>query len=141
MTLQMKAGIKDRWLEALRSGGYRQGQSSLHLTPDDGEDMFCCLGVLCDIAFTDDVIGRERMDSDLGSDCYMYGSASAYLPTAVINWAGIYWDDERGGLDSSQYEAAGRYMPSSEATLAKANDRGDSFEEIADIIEKYVEAV
>jgi hypothetical protein len=79
--------------------------------------------------------------SDWGPDYYMYGSASAYLPQAVIDWAEINWDDERWSIDTSQYEQAGRYLPDPEATLAKANDRGEPFEEIADIIEKYVEAV
>lgn len=33
-----------RWVEALRSGEYQQGQGRLR----DG-DSFCCLGVLCDL--------------------------------------------------------------------------------------------
>jgi len=40
----MDAQIKEKWVEALRSGKYEQGQSALKR---DGR--FCCLGVLCDI--------------------------------------------------------------------------------------------
>jgi hypothetical protein len=36
--------IKKRWVEALRSGNYKQTTGALR--KDDG---FCCLGVLCDI--------------------------------------------------------------------------------------------
>ena len=40
----MKEEIKDRWVEALRSGEYKQGKKALKM---DGN--FCCLGVLCDL--------------------------------------------------------------------------------------------
>lgn len=41
----MDQEVKARWVEALRSGKYKQGQGSLH----NDEDEFCCLGVLCEI--------------------------------------------------------------------------------------------
>ena len=40
----MKIDMKAKWLEALRSGDYKQGRNALK---QDG--CFCCLGVLCDI--------------------------------------------------------------------------------------------
>lgn len=42
----MNADIKSKWLEALRSGKYRQGRRRLRT--EDG--YYCGLGVLCDIA-------------------------------------------------------------------------------------------
>jgi hypothetical protein len=41
---QMDKDIKAKWLEALRSGRYRQGEGALRV-----DDKFCCLGVLCDL--------------------------------------------------------------------------------------------
>jgi hypothetical protein len=47
--------VKQKWLEALRSGKYKQGRYGLRHTVDNtdlnGEkyDAFCCLGVLCDV--------------------------------------------------------------------------------------------
>lgn len=38
--------FKEKWLKALRSGEYKQGQSELY----NGEDKYCCLGVACDVA-------------------------------------------------------------------------------------------
>jgi hypothetical protein len=38
--------LKQRWLDALRSGKYKQGKGALRT----GKDHFCCLGVLCDIS-------------------------------------------------------------------------------------------
>lgn len=37
-----------KWLDALRSGSYRQGKSSLHSTLGTVRS-FCCLGVACDV--------------------------------------------------------------------------------------------
>jgi hypothetical protein len=41
----MNIEIKARWIAALRSGQYKQGQGNLHPTPK----CFCALGVLCDL--------------------------------------------------------------------------------------------
>lgn len=41
----MKADLKAKWLEALRSGKYEQGRGALL---DGGK--YCCLGVLCEVA-------------------------------------------------------------------------------------------
>jgi hypothetical protein len=43
--MAMKKAVKKRWVAALRSGEYDQTQEKLF----DGENGFCCLGVLCDI--------------------------------------------------------------------------------------------
>lgn len=40
----MDAQIKQKWVEALRSGEYEQTQKTLKY-----RDGFCCLGVLCDL--------------------------------------------------------------------------------------------
>ena len=42
----MKRELKAQWLEALRSGRYKQGKYRLR----NSRDEFCCLGVLCDIS-------------------------------------------------------------------------------------------
>jgi hypothetical protein len=45
----MQQDLKDKWIEALLSGKYKQGQASLRLTLVNGKQVHCCLGVLCDI--------------------------------------------------------------------------------------------
>jgi hypothetical protein len=45
----MDEEIKGRWVTALRSGKYRQGQGRLRRE----NETFCCLGVLCDIVAPD----------------------------------------------------------------------------------------
>jgi hypothetical protein len=51
-----------RWVEALRSGRYRQGHSVLR----GGDDTYCCLGVACDII---DPEGWEGGDVHEGEPC------------------------------------------------------------------------
>jgi len=41
--------FKKRWVEALRSGEYSQGESYLMSPIINGKDLYCCLGVACDI--------------------------------------------------------------------------------------------
>ena len=46
----MNPRIKAEWLDALRSGEYKQANGALHeIDPATGAASFCCLGVLCDL--------------------------------------------------------------------------------------------
>ncbi len=68
-------------MKALRSGKYRQGTAGLR-----AEDMFCCLGVLCDLhskaAFT-------SWDYDEETGIFRYLGESVVLPREVCEWAGL----------------------------------------------------
>jgi hypothetical protein len=70
---KMDAEIKAKWVEALRSGKYEQGQNRLRRG-----DAFCCLGVLCDVVGGGEwerdqfVIERER--------------GISYLPRPMRRW-------------------------------------------------------
>jgi len=44
--MAMTPDLKAKWVAALRSGEFKQGQGVLW----DGIDRFCCLGVLCKVA-------------------------------------------------------------------------------------------
>ena len=41
----MNPELKTKWIEALRSGKYKQGKSRLK----NADETMCCLGVLCDL--------------------------------------------------------------------------------------------
>lgn len=45
----MDEQIKKQWVEALRSGKYKQGREYLRTELSKGTYNYCCLGVLCDI--------------------------------------------------------------------------------------------
>ena len=71
----MNKDIKKKWIEALRSGEYKQAQHQLR----DG-DCFCCLGVLCDI---------HSRETGVEWDNGFYERNQTHLPLLVIIWAGL----------------------------------------------------
>lgn len=108
----MKAEWKKRWMDALRSGEYKQTRGILKWTDADGESHYCCLGVLCEIAGLNwDGIKREteQIPWVVGYLTGFHGTATPESPRAY-NWK-----------------------------LASMNDRGDTFDTIADWIEENVE--
>jgi hypothetical protein len=117
--------VKAKWIEALRSDKYRQTGGVLHTQDSVGVSKFCCLGVLSEIAYQEGVIQRERQPE--GSE-YRYGTGEkwdvAFLPHAVCEWAGIE-------------NRAGQYGPESFQALVDHNDNGDSFLDIANVIEAH----
>ena len=63
----MNKEVKAKWIEALESGKYKQGQEQLR-----NRDKYCCLGVLCDIIDTSKLCfysseGLYEYNSDEGS--------------------------------------------------------------------------
>lgn len=105
--------IKQRWIEALRSGDYAQGRQLLRDNVE-GVDRYCCLGVLCDLAAQD---GRGTWT---GTGIFVddLGNAAVSMPTGQITeWAGV---------DGNAHQ------------LANMNDEGGSFEKIANWIEMYL---
>ena len=117
----MDREIKARWVAALRSGEYEQGRGSLRMG-----DAFCCLGVLCDIAVKDGVIGEPTIEE--GEYAYGRFMEKGVLPTEVEVWSGLHIDDPVVITDNSDS------YPLSES-LSTLNDEGMSFEEIAEFIE------
>jgi hypothetical protein len=125
----MDANVKRIWVAALRSGKYQQAQA--HLRTEDG---FCCLGVLCDIYGKDLWRFEDHVDHDEEDDesdplvrKWKYDATDAYpestvLPRPVMDWAGLDQPNPIIGLSGN--------------TLAAANDKGASFDELAKIIEE-----
>lgn len=111
----MNPEIKARWVAALRSGEYKQGEGELR----SKTERFCCLGVLCDLK---DDSAWERDDAEFP---YGYGSVAEYdlPPQEVGAWAGFDWY-------VTEVTISGKRM-----TLYDHNDAGRTFAEIADAIE------
>jgi len=95
----MDAELKAKWIAALRSGKYKQGQGQLKFG-----DEFCGIGVLADVA-------------------------------------GFEWQADDGVIVPRTFSVAYHFLPSSllpldfQRRLARKNDTGATFAEIADIIE------
>lgn len=114
----MNQEIKKQWVEALRSGNYKQDKG--HLRTKFG---FCCLGVLCDIL-------KDKLKTEWSVDgTFCFKGCSTILPTSVM---------ELTQLHSENPKVEGE-------TLADFNDGNENrmvspktFPEIADLIEKHL---
>ncbi len=98
--------LRQRWIEALRSGKYRQMKGGLRKGAS-----FCCLGVLCDIR---DPTGWEAHPHAYDKSRYL---GTLFLPPTEV-----------------RLEVAISYGYAN--LLAQLNDNGKSFAEIADKLEE-----
>lgn len=113
----MNQEIKKKWVDALRSGEYKQGYAELR-TNTEVNSSFCCLGVLCDLYSKEHNIPWEEDGGFIGT--------GDVLPNNVISWAGL--------SDNPSPRRVG--LGDTERTLVRLNDNGSTFKQIADIIEK-----
>lgn len=112
----MEPELKGKWVEALRSGKYEQGQGSLR----SADNRFCCLGVLCDL-----IVQEERgvWTQPHGPESSLWFTYSkdpvdnriGFLPQVMLTDLGLDYDLQRD--------------------FASLNDSDASFEYIADQIE------
>jgi hypothetical protein len=118
----MNPVVKAKWLEALRSGEYKQATGVLRTSADG----YCCLGVLSQLASDEGVVpqpsilnGTYRWTSEAGN------SGNMYLIPEVMEWAGL--ESASGELRTEGYTM----------NLSRMNDSGEhDFSSIADAIEK-----
>jgi hypothetical protein len=122
-TFKLKPEIKARFLEALRSNKYQQGEGRLKK-----QDHFCCLGVLSDLAVQDGVANWEE-DALVVGDIY----SKSLFPEQLLSWACEGNFPDLSGVTAfplSDSEKAG--------SLTYANDELEkTFPEIACLVEEY----
>ena len=111
----MNKKIKKQWLEALRSGKYRQTKEALK--DDDG---YCCLGVLCNLVkdrVGEDFDGHKDYEGDSEKVGYLFMGKLFYPPEKILKLARISIKGAK--------------------KLANLNDDGNTFEQIANHIDRY----
>lgn len=87
----MNKELKQRWIEALRSGNYKQGRFCLRVKRYDS---FCCLGVLADLIDPNAWTKEPPLDQFKWNDfsCYLGEdnlSEEIQLPLSRMNDAGF----------------------------------------------------
>lgn len=102
-----------KWVEALRSGKYEQGQLALQ-----NGNKFCCLGVACEVS------GLKVNRHDTGA------IQGVILPFNVKKWLGLI------GHTGGHLNSEGQFE-----TLSGLNDNGKTFSELADLIESEPEGL
>ena len=108
----MNQEIKQRWIQALRSGEYQQGRENLFHC-----GKFCCLGVLTDLYIKEHGLQWKQDSGDLWS----FEEEGGVLPLSVRKWSGIPEPNPMIG--------------NADATVHN-DQRFESFATIADYIEK-----
>lgn len=128
----MNNSIKTKWLEALRSGKYKQGRFQLKHTgifSEGGEypERYCCLGVLCDI------ISRGKDTPIEVIDVARNDLKNRSIPHSLIfQYADLEEHDHGGWVPEVECRDG------STRTLDNINDAGYTFREIADLIERQI---
>lgn len=121
---KMNPEIKQKWIEALRSGKYRQGEEWLYAKNPRGDERYCCLGILCvvnDIPFT-----SPDFDNYTVEDNWQFAPATYDGRHTLDKYFELPEQDHMAeyGLGENEY-----------TYLAHLNDIGQSFNDIADWIE------
>lgn len=101
--------FKAKWVAALRSGRYRQAEGVLKDNTDPKHLKYCCLGVACNLI---NRRGWEKMDYDVPS----FDDSQFVMSADTRKQIGLSYQAQKG--------------------LVKRNDRGDTFDQIANHIER-----
>jgi hypothetical protein len=133
--------IKQKWVDALRSGVYAQGRLALKRPTEEGAE-YCCLGVLCELAKTSGELDVKERTSTAGDNVGFYvgeaplGAGTAYPVDEIRQWAGLNTSEAllpQGFNYTSPRTGEEVYIES----LAAANDHGMTFDQIAELIERH----
>lgn len=130
-TAPMKPEIKAKWVKALRSRRFKQGDGALKIKDSiSGEIRHCCLGVLCELAI-EDGLSLKTQEFENGNTEWWFGKEERddFLPREVMEWAGIKNNSPKVHDPESNNEV-------DEISLADLNDGGYSFREIAELIKE-----
>lgn len=120
---QLKARYE--WTAALRSGKYKQGKNRLCSQLPEGIDEFCCLGVACEVLGPQVGVTRKVLDS--GQVVYVNPDgfhSHDWLPESIKKLLGL---NSASGLFGLMRVGD---------SLAGLNDRGETFANIAGVIER-----
>jgi hypothetical protein len=123
---------KQAWIDALRSGEFNQCTGALgKLDPDTGTMSYCCLGVLATLAGV-----KHRLESDPmvpgGSKIFDFGEEEFSLGVIPESFRSIIVSD----LDLAQdIKGPANTRDDLMRVLSSKNDRGASFNQIADYLE------
>jgi hypothetical protein len=113
-----------KWVEALRSGKYKQGKAYLRKG-----DKYCCLGVACELAIES---GVKVLVDKIDNNTHYYNNKTKKLPREVTDWLGLK-------TDIGEFDRTEQYVYNN--SLTNLNDNGKTFNDIADIIESEPEGL
>ena len=129
----MNTEVKQKWIDALRSGKYEQGSEKLRSVQG-----YCCLGVLCDLYSKEQGAEwefRGITETNLQSQDYWYfEDQSEFLPESVRDWAGLPVGNPSVRVDVTDNDDEDDWFYNEE--IANLNDSGYTFNELSKLIEQ-----
>ena len=131
---KMNPEVKQKWIDALRSGKYEQGSEKLRTVTG-----YCCLGVLCDLYSQEhntqwEFRGIEETNLQ-PMDYWYFGDQSEFLPESVMDWAGLKTPNPNVRIDVEDGDEDNWYY---QDEIANVNDSGYSFNQIAEVIQQQL---
>jgi len=142
----MRKDVMKKWVQALRSGKFKQGHGTLKQYNSKGNTQHCCLGVLCEL-YNDSMRKSKKKtlsekvydnDMDFSHGYCRFGGKRDDLPREVMKWSGI---QDSIGMFPLKITNNNDFFNEGEYSLADLNDTGRKFKTIANIIEKNYEAL
>lgn len=134
MTIKMNPQVKQKWIDALRSGKYEQGSEKLRSVSG-----YCCLGVLCDLYAQEHNTEwrfRDNKETTLQlMDYWYYEGESEFLPESVMNWAGLELNCPVVKIDVEEDDEEPWFYREG---LADLNDSGYTFNDLSKLIEEQL---
>jgi hypothetical protein len=136
---KMNPEVKQKWIDALRSGDYEQGSEKLR-----GVNGYCCLGVLCDIYAREhdtqwEFRGYDELSDESNPhpmDYWYFDDQSEFLPKIVMNWAGLKTHNPSVRVDIEDNFGDDNSFYTDE--IANVNDSGYTFMDLSKIIEQQL---
>ena len=128
----MNTEVKQKWIDALRSGKYEQGSEKLRSAQG-----YCCLGVLCDLYSKEQSVEWDfRGDNDYlqPTDYWYFEDQSEFLPDSVRDWAGLPVGNPNVRVDVTAEDDEDDWFYNDE--IANLNDSGYTFNELSKLIEQ-----
>lgn len=132
----MNIKLIKQWVEALRNGKYSQGRKALR----NGNNEFCCLGVLCDIS--KDILRMKWQGNSSKPEIYSIDGNSIVLPSSIYKYLGKTdeFNSDKVRISSNNLklpDSVKQYLGLDYTYLTELNDTYKlSFNQIADIIEE-----
>lgn len=135
---KMNPEVKQKWIDALRSGDYEQGSEKLR-----GVNGYCCLGVLCDLYAQEhntewEFRGYDELSDETNNpmDYWYFDEHSEFLPESVMNWAGLKTNNPQVRVDVEDNDDEDNWYFQDE--IANVNDSGYTFMDLSKIIEQQL---
>ena len=128
---KMNPEVKQKWIDALRSGKYEQGSEKLRSVSG-----YCCLGVLCDLYAQEhntewEFRGYEETNLQ-PKDYWYFGEQSEFLPDFVMEWAELKLNCPVVKIDVEEDDEDPWFYNEG---LADLNDSGYTFMDLSKLIE------